>query len=81
MTKKSAQRQLELWLAAAQGMDSEEKVRELMRRQYDQLEDEINKLKENKYGRITNVFKMREIVAGAEESSTGDTFSDRQREG
>ena len=45
-------------------MDSEENVRELMRRQYDQLKDEINKLKENKYGRITNVFKMREIVAG-----------------
>ena len=64
MTKKSAQRRLELRLAAAQGMDSEENVRELMRRQYEQLKDEINKLKENKYGRITNVFKMREIVAG-----------------
>ena len=64
MTKKAIQRRLEVRLAAAQGLDGQEKVREIMRKQFDQLEDEINKLKENKFGRITNVFKMREIVAG-----------------
>ena len=64
MTKKATHRRLEIRLAAAQGLDDQEKVRELMNKQFDQLEEEINKLKENKYGRVTNVFKMREIVSG-----------------
>ena len=64
MTKKANQRRLEIRLAAAQGLDDQEKFRELMRKQFEQLEEEINKLKQNKFGRVTNVFKMREIVAG-----------------
>ena len=64
ITKKASVRRLEVRLAAAQGLDGDEKVKELMKKQFDQLEEEITKLKENKLGRITNVFKMRELVAG-----------------
>jgi hypothetical protein len=35
-----------------------------MRRQYDQMEDEINKLKLARYGRATNVHKIKEKVTG-----------------
>ena len=35
-----------------------------MTKPFEQLEEDINKLKENKFGRITIVLKMREIVAG-----------------
>ena len=68
MTKKASERRLEDRLKAAQGLDSEEKVRDLMRKQYNSMEEEINKLKHAKYGRSTNVFKMKEIVAGAKKS-------------
>ena len=64
ITRKASERRLEVRLAAAQGMDGDQKVRDLMRKQFEQLEEEIVKLKDNKYGRVTNVFKMREIVAG-----------------
>ena len=63
MTKKVAHRRLDIRLAAAQGLDNEEKVRELINKHVDQLEEEINKMKENKYGGVTNVFKMRELVS------------------
>jgi hypothetical protein len=46
-------------------MDDEKIVKELLRNQYNTMEAEINKLKEGKFGRVTNVFKMKEIVAGA----------------
>ena len=64
MTKKAYNRRLGVRLAAAQGLDRDERVKELMRKQFDQLEEEITKLKKNKFGRVTTVFKMREIVAG-----------------
>ena len=35
-----------------------------MKKQFEYKEDEINKLKHCKYGRATNVFKMREQVCG-----------------
>ena len=55
-------------IKAAQGLDDEEKIRELRRKQYNDMEEEINKLKLAKYGRSTNVFKMKEIVAGSRKS-------------
>ena len=76
ITRKASERRLEVRLAAAQGLDGDQKVRDLMRKQFEQLEEEIVKLKDNKYGRVTNVFKMREIVAGPKKSSTGGTCSD-----
>ena len=51
-------------LKAAQGLDGKNSVRELMRKQYDTMEAEINKLKEGKFGRVTNIFKMKDIMAG-----------------
>ena len=32
------------------------------------MEEQINKLKEGKFGRITNVFKMKEIVGGGKQT-------------
>ena len=52
-------------MKAAQGLDDEVSVKELMRKQYNTMEAEINKLKEGKFGRVTNIFKMKDIVAGA----------------
>ena len=36
-----------------------------MRKQYDTMEEEINKLKEGKLWRVTNIFKMKDIVVGS----------------
>ena len=36
-----------------------------MGKQYDTMEAERNKLKEGKFGRVTNIFKMKDIVAGS----------------
>ena len=68
MIKKAISRRLEDQLRAAQGLDDEDKLRELKRKHYDDMEEEINKLKLAKYGRATSVFKMREIVAGPKKS-------------
>ena len=59
---------LEDRLKAAQGLDSEELIRALRRKQYDDMEEEINKIKLAKYWPSTNVFKMKEIVAGPKKS-------------
>ena len=48
-------------MKAAQGLDSEENVKALMRKQYEAIEDDINKLKAGKFGRLTNVFKMKKF--------------------
>ena len=32
------------------------------------MEEEINKLKEGKFGRVTNIFKMKDIVAGGKKT-------------
>jgi hypothetical protein len=45
------------------GTDDEE-AKELLNYQSKVIEDEINKIKAGKHGRVTNVFKMREVVAG-----------------
>ena len=58
-TEKAEARGLEVRLKAAQGLDSEENVNTLMRKQYEAIEDDINRLKEGKLGRLTNVFKMK----------------------
>ena len=68
ITKKSCQSRLEVRLRAAQGLDCDNKVKELMRMQYSQMEDEINKLKLAKYGRATNVHKMKEKVTGSKKA-------------
>ena len=68
ITKKALNRRLEDRLRAAQGLDDEEKLKELRRKHYDDMEEEINKLKLAKYGRATSVFKMKEVVAGPKKS-------------
>ena len=68
MTQKAVERRLEIRLKAAQGLDEEDKVKELMRKQYNDMEEEINKLKLAKFGRATNVHKMKEIVSGSKKS-------------
>ena len=62
MTKAATERRLEVRLKAATGMDDDAKVKEVMRKQFAEMEDQINNLKHCKYGRATNVFKIREQV-------------------
>ena len=50
---------------SSQGLDDEQAVKDLMRKQYDLMESEINKLKEGKFGRVTNILKMKEMVSGS----------------
>ena len=64
-TKKAHAQRMEDRLKAAQGLDDEVSVKELMRKQYDTMEAEINRLKESKFGRVTNIFKIKDIIAGA----------------
>ena len=45
-------------------MDGEKEKEDILRQQAQAIEDAINKLKAEKHGRVTNVFKMRELVAG-----------------
>ena len=65
LTLKAEKQRLETRLKAAQGLDGEQAVKDLMRKQYDSMEREINKLKEGKFGRVTNILKMKEIVTGS----------------
>ena len=60
-TGKAKKRRLEGGHKSAQGLDDEE---EILRVQSQLIEDAINKIKYEKHGRVTNVFKMRELVAG-----------------
>ena len=46
----------------------EREAKELLKRQSDKMEAEILKIKASKHGRTTNVFKMREVVAGNKKS-------------
>ena len=68
MTNAKRKRRLEERLKAAEGLDEDDKVKEVMRKQYDEMEEKINDLKSFKYGRATNVFKMREEVAGTKKA-------------
>ena len=50
---------------SATGMEDEgSRIHELQQQQPDQIEKAINEIKLGKHGRITNVHKMREVVAG-----------------
>ena len=69
MTKKAISRRLEDRLRAAQGLDDEDKLKELRRKHYEDMEEEINRLKLAKYGRATSVNKMKEVVAGPKKST------------
>ena len=68
MTKAASTRRLEVRLKAAAGLDDEDAVKDMMRKEYDEMEEKINSLKSLKYGRATNVFKMREEVSCARKS-------------
>ena len=68
MTDKAETRRLEDRLKSAQGLDDEDSVKRLMRKQYETMEEEINKLKHGKFGRIANIFKMKEIVGGSKKT-------------
>ena len=64
-TKQKISRRLEEQAAVAGQMDSEDrKASKLYKDQCQEIEDDINKLKALKFGRVTNVFKMAEIVGG-----------------
>ena len=67
-TKAANKRKLELRLKAAAGLNEDDAVKAVMRKQYDEMEEQINNLKAAKYGRATNIFKMREKVAGSRKS-------------
>ena len=69
LTARAEARRLEDRLKAAQGLDSEERVKALVRKQYDSMQEDINKLKEGKLGRITNIYKMKDIVAGGKKTA------------
>ena len=45
-------------------MEGEAEKEKILREQSQMIEDAINKIKYEKHGRVTNVFKMRELVAG-----------------
>ena len=65
VTKAASNRKLEIRLKTAAGLDDDEKVKEVMRKQMNEMEKQINDIKHCKYGRATNVFKMREQVCGS----------------
>ena len=65
-SKLKVSRRLEREGSSARGMESEdERVGNILKRQCQDIEDDINHLKAGKFGRVTNVFKMAEIVGGA----------------
>ena len=63
-TGTALKRRLEEGKKSSSGMDDED-ARILLRQQSQVIEDEINKIKAGKHGRVTNIFKMRELVAGS----------------
>ena len=63
-TATAKKRWLEERKEATTGMDDEE-ARKILHIQSQTIEDEINKIKSGRHGRVTNVFKMRELVAGS----------------
>ena len=65
-TKLRVSQRLEKGAQPSCGLESEDaKVDKIMKKQSQELEEEINNLKKNKFGKVTNVFKMAEIVGGA----------------
>ena len=45
-------------------MEDEEEMKQILKQQSQVIEDAINKIKAEKPGRVTNVFRMRELEAG-----------------
>ena len=65
-SKLKISQRLEREASSARRMESEEeKVGKILKRQCQELEDDINGLKAGKFGRVTNVFKMAKIVGWA----------------
>ena len=59
-------RRLEERAKATRGLDSENRQAcRIFQKQSKELEDDINNLKKERLGKVTNVFKMAEIVGGA----------------
>ena len=64
--RKTSRRLVEISKAASRMEDEEdEKVNKIFKKQSEELEEDINNLNKGKFGRVTNVFKMAEIVGGA----------------
>ena len=59
-------RRLEVMSVSARGMEAEEvKANKIYQNQMKEIEDDLNKLKAEKHGTVTNVFKMAEKIGGA----------------
>ena len=43
-------------------LDDHEEIKQILKQQSQVIEDAIKKIKQEKYGCVTNVFKMRELV-------------------
>ena len=53
-------------MKSARRLENEEaEVDKIFKRQAQELEEAINNLKSAKFGKVTNVFKMAEVVGGA----------------
>ena len=66
MTKLKTIQRLELGSPSASRMEGEEEISsKILKRQLEELEADLNKLKAEKHGTVTNVFKMAEIIGGA----------------
>ena len=65
VTERANRRRLEEKVKSALGLENDEvKANDLRRKQSEIIEEQINKIKEQGFGRVTNVFKMREEVTG-----------------
>ena len=59
-------RRMEITSTSARGLEAEEyKARKIYATQMKEIEDDINELKFEKHGTVTNVFKMAEKIGGA----------------
>ena len=68
MTKAATENRRGMRLKAVTWMDDDAIVKEVIRKQFAEMEEQINNLKHCKYGRGTNVFKMREHVCGSKKA-------------
>ena len=65
-SKLKVTRRMKKEASTAQRLDSEEvRVSKIFKKQCQEIEDDINILKAGKCGKVTNVFKMAEIIGGA----------------
>ena len=69
-TERAKKRRLVNKAKPAQGLDDEEeRARSLLQEQSQLLANKINEIKEQRHGRVSNVFKMREEVSGGKKQS------------